>query len=123
MMFNSPRRYAKTLSALLFCCLSTLLFGINAVSAASVPAKTPVPLMTHGNGQVTMRFVMPLDPSITKYVGTCVGGGTTVTASSAHAPVIVTGLRNGVFYECSTHAVNAAGRGPESWARATMPTA
>ena len=82
-------------------------------------------MATPGNRSVSVAFDAPANNGgavITSYTVSCAGPAT-VTASAAAAPVTVTGLTNGVLYQCTAAASNAAGTGASSAPVGVTPVA
>ena len=95
------------------------------VTPARVPDAPTNLVATPGNGSVSITFDAPANNGgavINSYTVSCVGPAT-VTASAAAAPVTVTGLTNGVLYQCTAAATNAAGTGADSAPVGVTPAA
>ena len=87
--------------------------------AALVPGAPVIQGVYSGNQRVVVHFTQPEfddESGVVDYTATCtpVGGGSAISASSARAPIVLTGLTNGILYGCSVHANNAVGSGIES---------
>ena len=79
-----------------------------------------------GDGQVRLTIDPPTDTGtspITGYDLTCTpnGPGTPVSVSNAASPATLTGLANGMYYQCVARAVNNEGAGPASEAASARP--
>lgn len=80
---------------------------------------------TASNGAAIVSFSPPSNDGgspITSYQVSCTpsGGGTAVTASGGSSPILVSGLSNGVAYQCTVTAINGA-NGPGTPAPAVAP--
>jgi streptogramin lyase len=88
-------------------------------SQAFVPATVPDPptnlSATAGNASASVSFTAPLNDGgspITQYTVVSSPGG--MSASSAHSPIVVSGLTNGVSYTFTATAANNVGTGAQS---------
>lgn len=91
--------------------------------AATPPGAPTLTGITRGNGQASLAFTPPASnggATITSYTATCIGGST-VTASGAMSPILLTGLANGTSHTCSVTATNSASTGPASNTLAVTP--
>ena len=91
----------------------------SSVSSKVIPYTTPgapkYAVATAGNTQASITFVPPTSNGfspITTYTVTSTPGN--FTASGQNAPIVVTGLSNGISYSFTVTATNAAGAGPAS---------
>jgi DNA-binding beta-propeller fold protein YncE len=89
--------------------------------APTLPGAPSIGTGAPGNGSATIAFSAPAlngGSRITGYTVTCNG---TFTASGPSSPIVVTGLTNGVAYDCSVTATNAVGTGPASGSVSVTP--
>ena len=93
------------------------------------PAKPTGFTITPGNGQVTLSWADPSDATISKWQVQCkradgsYGSWMDIPAASASTRgYTISGLTNGVSYECRIRAVNGAGPGPASDVVVVTPT-
>jgi Fibronectin type III domain/Carboxypeptidase regulatory-like domain len=102
----------------------------SAVTRTATPRTVPDPPVglaaTAGDRQITLRWAAGASNGgapISGYTATCSSGGT-VTAKQASAPatsVAVTGLTNGLVYNCTVTAHNVAGISPTSTSVSITP--
>lgn len=107
-----------------FTVVATNVMGNSAASSASssvtpitVPGAPSITTVTAGNTQVTVTWTAPASTggtAITGYVVTSTPGSFTASTNGSTTTVAVTGLTNGVAYQFSVVAQNAAGTGPAS---------
>jgi mono/diheme cytochrome c family protein len=119
----SPIVVAGLTNGVQYSCTVTATNSSGFVSAASsatlvTPRTTPgAPqnfTVAPGNGSAILSFTAPASNGgapITNYVGACFEGMNNFFGSSMTSPVIITGLTNGVTYQCRVAAQNAAGTG------------
>jgi hypothetical protein len=91
-----------------------------------VPSAPAIGTAVAGNASATVSFTPPAatgGAALTGYTVSCLGGGTTRTASGTASPLTVTGLVNGTGYLCSAQASNAVGTGPASGQVTVTPSA
>lgn len=114
-------------------CMLTLTAATNVTAtfniAAVVPGSPTLSNATAGNTQATLIFAPPASDGgspITGYSGQCqdVGAvGPTFTNLGLSSPIVVTGLTNGVVYNCVVRAINSVGAGPASNQLSVTPAA
>jgi hypothetical protein len=96
-----------------------------AVTPATVPGAPGITGATPGNGSGTFSISAPASDggsAITGYAVRCTAQGqVTQTVTGAMSPITVSGLVNGVAYDCSAYAENSVGAGPFSSSVALMP--
>lgn len=101
---------------------TVLLSGVGLLPSAP---DAPISLnATAGNALASITFSPPANNGgavITSYAASCLPGP--ITATGYYAPIIVTGLTNGVTYTCSVTATNAAGTSIASTSVNVMPAA
>jgi large repetitive protein len=88
-----------------------------AVTPRTVPDAPTIGAATLGMGQVTIAFTPSASDGgspITGYTVRCVSALGTVTANGSGSPIVVTGLTNGMLYQCSVVANNLVGASPAS---------
>jgi len=79
------------------------------IVAPTAPSRLVV---TAGNALASLAFEAPADnggAKISGYTATCLGAGSTVTASGSSSPIVMGGLINGTLYSCSVTASNVGG--------------
>jgi len=94
------------------------------VTPAIVPGAPLIGTASPGDGQASIAFSPPGSnggSAITSYTVTCNPNG--ITASGAASPIIVTGLTNGIAYDCSVTATNAVGTSAPSQTVSVTPAA
>lgn len=96
----------------------------NSVDFATVPAAPTSLSAVSGEGRATLTFVLPTDDDgtpILGYTAVCESASGTVEADGGGSPLLVTGLTNGVHYDCTVLAYNGVGAGPPSNSAAVFP--
>jgi trimeric autotransporter adhesin len=96
----------------------------NSVTPATVPGAPVIASVTPGNGSATLSFTPPASnggASVIDYTASCAPG--TATSIGAASPLTISGLSNGVLYQCSVRARNAVGSGAVSAAISVIPAA
>lgn len=85
------------------------------VISATYPNQPSVGTLSPGDGSVSLTFDLPSydgGAAIDAYRVTCEPGG--ISATGLSSPIVVTGLTNGVLYECTAASHNAVGWSGES---------
>lgn len=85
----------------------------NMVTPATVPGAPTAVIATPGNARVTLIFAVPNDnggSAVSGYIASCGAQ----SGFAAAAPVVVSGLSNGVPVSCTVYAINDVGNGPAS---------
>jgi Putative Ig domain/Domain of unknown function DUF11 len=94
------------------------------MSIAGVPDAPTIGTATPGDGSATLMFLAPANNGgspVIDYTASCAPGTATATGSSA--PLNVSGLSNGVVYQCVVRARNALGSSSPSAAVSVTPAA
>lgn len=92
----------------------------------TVPGAPTLTLITPGDTLATLTFSAPTNTggaAISSYNAICTGSGLSRTSSGATSPLTITGLSNGVAYDCTVTATNSAGTGPTSSSMSVTPVA
>ncbi len=82
------------------------------VTPRTVPSAPTVSTATPARGQATIEFVPPTSDGgspITGYTARCVSIFGAVTANGSGSPIVVTGLMDGMSYQCAVVANNVVG--------------
>lgn len=119
-------RTANFTAALALCVLAACGGGDDSESGNTVPGAPTIGTATAGNASISIAFSAPASDggsAVTGYTGTCTAGTSEVAGSAAASPVVVTGLSNGISYNCSVTATNSVGTGAASATVSAMPDA
>ena len=98
----------------------------NTVARFGAPGAPSITSTSAGNGQVTLSFTAPVADGgapITSYSAICNPGAATAPSTTGSLDVTVTGLNNGITYDCTVAAFNSAGAGRPSAAVSVTPIA
>lgn len=82
---------------------------------ASAPGGVPITKLVGLNGALQVQFDPPLDDGgnlVTSYRAVCTEGGNSFEATGASSPLEISGLIDGVGYDCVVAATNFIGEGP-----------
>ena len=124
---RASKRFAfRVLAIGLTTALTVLFLPTSALAAVGAPDAPAQPIVTHGDGAISVAFVAPADngSAIQFYTADCSSsnGGVEGVISDVASPVVVTGLDNGKTYTCTVSATNGNGTGVASVASAaTIP--
>ncbi len=91
-----------------------------------VPGAPTIAIAQAGNAQATLSYSAPTSDggaAISSYTASCTSGPQPVTATTTALSVTVTGLTNGVAYDCTVSASNSVGAGPASSSVRVTPIA
>ena len=98
-----------------------------AVVKVSVPGSPSAVSASAGNGAATVSFSAPSSNgggAISSYTASCVSGTSAAIGATASAsPITVSGLTNGLSYNCSVIATNSAGNSASSALATVIPIA
>jgi len=98
-----------------------------AVVTVSVPGSPSAVSASAGNGAATVSFSAPSSNgggTISSYTASCVSGTSAAIGATASAsPITVSGLTNGLSYNCSVIATNSAGNSASSALATVIPIA
>lgn len=89
--------------------------GLSAAASAQVPGAPTIGSAVAGDGRAFIFFTAPASggaSAISGFTASCNPGN--ISATTATAPIAVTGLANGTSYDCTVSAANAAGSGTAS---------
>ncbi|MDG2270982.1 MAG: fibronectin type III domain-containing protein [Halioglobus sp.] len=95
--------------------------GSVTAEVAAPPATPQITSTDYGNEEIYLTVSVSNNggSTISSYTATCTDGATVYTGTSSTPRITVSGLTNGVSYNCSVTATNAAGTSPAS---ATSPS-
>jgi hypothetical protein len=91
---------------------------------ATVPDAPTLLSAIAASGQVTVAFAFPTNTGgapLTSFRAVCTAGSAVHAATGVGSPLVVSGLTNGVTYDCGVAASNAVGEGAFSGAQTATP--